>query len=119
MAYRYRHVYDRQLDFLTRKDHEGLIDTNYTPDAELLNIDLDHPIVGAAALKGHFAAYLANLGYLKVLSTDKYMESSDGLFFEATVETAGGIARVYDVMTFRGDRIARHYSGMLSFTPKG
>jgi hypothetical protein len=119
MADRFRHIYDRQIDFLTNRDHEGLIDTNYTPDAELLNITLDHPIVGAEALKAHFAEYIAHLGYLKVLSTDRYMESSDGFFFEATVETAAGVARVYDVMTMQGERIARHYSGLLSFTPKG
>jgi hypothetical protein len=119
MAEKFRAFYDKQLAILADKDHVRLIDEQYTPDAELLNINEPPAIVGSDALKAHFKDYIAHLGYLKVLSTDKYVESDDSVMFEATVETAGGVARVYDTFVMRDGRIWRHYSGLLGFTPKG
>jgi hypothetical protein len=119
MAEKFRAFYDKQLAILADKDHVRLIDEQYTPDAELLNINEPPAIVGSDALKAHFEAYIAHLGYLKVLSTDKYVESDDSVMFEATVETAGGVARVYDTFVMRDGRIWRHFSGLLGFTPKG
>jgi hypothetical protein len=118
VAERFRTFYDKHLNILTDQDHVRLIDEQYDPQAQLLNIDHPPAVIGRAALKAHFAAYLATLGYLKVLSTDKYVESDDSLMFEATVETAGGVARVYDVFLMRDGRIWRHYTGLLGFTPK-
>jgi hypothetical protein len=118
VADRFRAFYDYHLDILTKKEHVRLVDEQYDPQAQLLNIDHPPAIVGSEALKAHFAAYLAHLGYLKVLSTDKYVESEDSLMFEATVETAAGVARVYDAFLMRDGRIWRHYTGLLGFTPK-
>lgn len=118
MAEKYRPFYEKQLAILADKDHVRLIDEQYAPDAELLNIDHAPAVVGSEALKRHFEGYIAQLGYIKLLSTDKYVESDDSLMFEATVETAGGIARVYDTFVMRDGRIWRHYSGLLGFTPK-
>lgn len=118
MAEKYRAFYEKQLAILAEKDHVRLIDEQYTPDAELLSIDHAPAVVGSEALKRFFEGYIAQLGYLKLLSTDKYVESDDSVMFEATVETAGGIARVYDTFVMRDGRIWRHYSGLLGFTPK-
>lgn len=112
---KFRDLYDRQVQYLTEKDAEGLIRNNYTPDAELLSFDVN--IKGTDALIEYFIGYIAHLGYIKLLSTDKYTESDDSVFFEATVETAGGIARVYDVFVLRDGKIWRHYTGLLGFTP--
>lgn len=114
-AYKYKEFYDRQLDYLADKDVDGLIDKHYTDDAELLGFSVHE--IGNAALKAHFREYLAHLGYIKLLSTDQYVEGQDSILFEATVETAGGVARVYDVFVFKGDKIWRHFTGMLGFTP--
>jgi hypothetical protein len=119
MAERFRALYDRQVELLTAKDHVRLVEEQYAADAQLLNIDHPPAIVGRPALQAHFAGYLASLGYLKLLSTDKFVESEDSLMFEATIETAGGVARVYDTFVVRDGKIWRHYSGLLGFTPKG
>jgi GH15 family glucan-1,4-alpha-glucosidase len=113
---KYRDFYYRQLDFIAKKDVEGLIHTQYTEDAELLNFD--YHIVGTAALIEYFKNYIASLGYIKLLSTDKYAETDDSLFFESTVEVAGGVAEVYDVFVMRNGKIWRHFAGLRSFTPK-
>jgi hypothetical protein len=112
---KFRDFYYRQLGFLAKKDVEGLIRNQYTEDGELLSFD--NYIKGAPALIEYFKGYIANLGYIKLLSTDKYIESDDSLFFEATVETAGGIAEIYDVFVLRDGKIWRHFAGLRSFTP--
>jgi hypothetical protein len=113
--FKYQEFYDRQIEFLVNKDVEGLIINNYTEDAELLNFQ--YYIKGRAALIEYFKGYIAGLGYIKLISTDKYTEGDSSLMFEATVETAGGIARVYDAFDMRDGKIAKHFTGLLSFTP--
>lgn len=117
MSEKFKALYDKQLEILAAKDHVRLIDEQYTPDAEL--VTFQNHVIGADALKEYFKGYIANLGYLKLLSTDKYAEGEDSLMFEATAETAGGVAKVYDVFTIRDGKISRHFSGLIGFTPKG
>ena len=114
--FKYKAFYDRQIDFLAKNDVEGLIHNQYTDDAELLNFN--YYIKGAPALIEYFKGYIAGLGYIKLISTDKYTEGDSSLMFEATVETGGGVARVYDSFVMRDGKIARHFTGLLSFTPK-
>jgi hypothetical protein len=111
-----RALYDRQIVFLEAKDVDGLIDNNYNVDAVLMNFDFE--VRGNTALKKHFTGYLAHLGYIKLISTDRYIENEDSIFFEATVETAGGVARVYDVFVLANGKIAKHFTGLLGFTPR-
>ena len=112
---KFKAFYDRQIEFLAAKDAAGLIANQYTEDAELLSFT--NHIKGAKALVEYFTGYIAGLGYIKLLSTDKYTEGDNSIFFEATVETAGGIARVYDVFVLRDGKIAHHFTGLLGFTP--
>ena len=111
----YRAFYDRHLDILIAKDAQRLIESQYNDDATLLTFT--NYIKGAPALVEYFKGYIAALGYLKVLSTDQYAEGDDSIFFEATVETAGGVARVYDVFLMENGKISRHFTGLISFTP--
>lgn len=113
---KYKPFYERQLDFLIQKDVEGLIVNNYTEDAELLSFT--NHIVGRAALIEYFTGYIAQLGYIKLISTDKYTETDDSMFFEATMEVAGGIAEVYDVFVMQDGKIRRHFTGLRGFKPK-
>ena len=113
--WKYRDFYNRQLEFIAKNDVEGLIHNQYTDDAELLNFN--YYIKGAPALIEYFKGYIASLGYIKLISTDKYTEGDNSLMFEATVETAGGIARVYDAFVMRDGKIAQHFTGLLGFTP--
>ncbi len=114
-TFKYKDFYDRQLAFIAANDVEGLIHNQYTEDAELVNFTYD--IKGAPALIEYFKGYIASLGYIKLLSTDKYTEGQDSMFFESTVETAGGVAKVYDVFVMRDGKIWRHFAGLLGFTP--
>lgn len=112
---KYRDFYYRQLDYIAKKDVDSLIHNHYTPDAELLGFEVYEK--GTEALIKHFVKYIDGLGYIKLLSTEKYVETHDSMLFEATVETAGGIARVYDVFVLKDGKIWRHYTGLLGFTP--
>lgn len=110
-----RAFYDRQIQLLEVNAVDELIKTQYTSDAELIGYDLY--VKGTEDLIEHFTAYLANLGGIHLVSTDKFMETHDSIMFEATVKVAAGIARVYDVFLFRDGLIFRHYTGLLGFTP--
>jgi len=114
-TYKYKAFYDRQIEFLAKPDVEGLIHNQYTETAELLSFQ--NHIVGTANLIEYFKGYIAGLGFIKLLSTDKYAGGDDSLMFEATVETAGGIARVYDAWYLRDGKIQKHFTGLLGFTP--
>lgn len=108
--------YERQVAFLETNDISGLIKTQYAEDAELVGFEFQ--VKGHQALITHFTNYLGHLGYIKLLSTDKFVETPDAIFFEATVETAGGTARVYDAFVIVNDRATHHFTGLLGFTPK-
>lgn len=112
----FRPLFDRQVEFLSTRNIDALIDTNYTEDAELIGFN-DLRVVGAEALRPYFKGYVEHLGYIKLISVDKYTEGTNSIFFEATMETAGGIARVYDVFILRDGRISHHFTGLLGFTP--
>lgn len=106
-----RVLYDRQIQFLLDKDAEGLIDTNYAPDAELISFQT--VVKGRAALKTYFQGYIEMLGDLVVESTDKFAETDDAIFFEATVRSALGRARVYDAWTIHDGLITHHFTGVM------
>lgn len=112
---KFRAFYERQVEFLANKDAAGLIANQYNDDAEL--VSFTNHIVGAPALVEYFTGYIAHLGYIKLLSTDQYTETADAIFFEATVETAGGIAQVYDVFVMANGKISKHFTGLKGFTP--
>ena len=106
-----RELYDRQIKFLVDKDVDGLIDTNYAPDAELISF---HTVVkGREALRTYFHGYLEMLGDIVVESTDKFAETDDAIFFEATVRSALGRVRVYDAWVLRDGQITHHFTGVM------
>ncbi len=106
-----RAFYERQLDYLQRKDIDGLIEEQYTPDAVLISFDT--VVSGREALKEHFRSYLEMLGHLTVKSTDKFVATDDSIFFEATVSTNLGEARVFDSWVLRDGKIRRHFTGVI------
>lgn len=112
-----KQFYDRQIKYLEANDVDGLIANQYADDAIIVGFEFQHR--GTEALTTHFHNYLAQLGNkVKLISTDKFTETDDSIFFEATVETAYGTARVYDVFILNGDNKAtHHYTGLLSFVP--
>jgi hypothetical protein len=107
--------YDRQVRFLEANDVEGLIASQYAGDAELVGYDLH--VKGTQALITHFTAYLANLGSIELISTDKFMETDDAIMFEATIKVTAGMARVYDCFVLKNGKAVYHFTGILGFTP--
>lgn len=105
-----REFYERQIDYLVAGDVEGLIDNQYTDDALL--VSFDNQIRGNAALKEYFKGYVEMLGKLEVVSTDKFVETDDAVFFEATVNTNFGQAVVFDAWVLRDGKIAYHFTGV-------
>jgi hypothetical protein len=107
--------YNRQMDFIYKKDVDNLIDTNYNDDAQLLSLatDTGFTVKGKEALKEHFKGYLQMLGDLTVKSVDKWQETDDTIFFEASVNASNiGDARVYDAFILRNGKVSHHLSGL-------
>ncbi|MEP7105930.1 MAG: nuclear transport factor 2 family protein [Chloroflexota bacterium] len=73
---------------------------------------------GRDALKAHFGPYLERLPGLQLVSTDKFRETEDTIFFEATVNIDPGTVRVCDAFVLRDGKATHHFTGVPSFTPK-
>ena len=106
-----RKFYEEQLDYLAAKDAEGLVLNHYNDDAVLITFDVT--VKGREALREYFRAYLEKLGTLTVTSTDRFTETEDSIFFEATVTSNLGTVRVYDALVLRDGKISYHFAGVI------
>jgi len=105
-----KQFYEEQLDYLAARDIDGLVDNHYAEGGSI--IAFDFVITGRAALKQHFQQYLEMLGYIKLKSTDKFRETEDSIFFEATVETKLGVVQVYDAFVLKDGKATHHFTGL-------
>ncbi len=103
-----RRFYEQQLVYLKNKDLDGLMG-QYHEDAVLIGFDFQ--ITGRVALRAHFENYFKKLGFIDVVSTDKFTETSDSIFFEATVKTQLGTVRVYDVFMLKEGKTTHQFTG--------
>lgn len=103
--------YERQVAYLEANDVYGLIENHYNPDAVLIGFDFT--VIGKEALLKHFEGYLKGLGGLKLVSTDRFTETEDCIFFEATMRTSAGEARAFNAMFLKNGKISRHFTGRL------
>ena len=106
-----RKFYEEQLDYLANTDVEGLVANHYNDDAVLMSFDVT--VRGREALREYFRTYLERLGTLTVTSTDKFAETEDSIFFEATVTSNLGTVRVYDAFVLRDGKISHHFAGVI------
>ncbi|HLZ62196.1 MAG TPA: nuclear transport factor 2 family protein [Ktedonosporobacter sp.] len=106
-----RAFYQRQIEALETYDLKT-IRAQYDENATLVNYN--EVIKGREAIANYFKSYLASLGFLKLKSTDRFMETDDSIFFEATVETQLGVAQVYDVFMLRDGKATYHFAGIIS-----
>ena len=102
--------YDEQLAYFASGDTDALVDNHYAPDGAIISFDFIRR--GAAELKQHFRGYMAMLGYIKLVSTDKFTETEDSIYFEATVETKLGVVRVYDIFVLKDGKATHHFTGL-------
>jgi SnoaL-like protein len=105
-----RRFYDEQIALLQQNNTDELIEHHYHGDAVL--VTFQGVVRGEEALKRHFRSYMAKLGKLTVRSLDQFAETEDSLFFEATVETALGVARVYDAFVLKQGKATHHFTGL-------
>ncbi len=110
-----REFYERHIRLLEAQDVDGLIARQYDDDAALTTFDFT--IRGREALRAYFIQYLKQLGSMKLKSTDKFSETDNSVFFEATIETAHGVAHVYDVFVLKDGKAIRQFAGLISFVP--
>lgn len=108
--------YDDQVRFIETRDIDG-IRSHYTDDATLVSFDTR--IEGGDAIAEYFRGYLDRMTGLRLVSTDKFVETPDTILFEATLDLDAGVARVYNAFVLRDGRARYHFSGVLQFTPKG
>ncbi len=108
-----RKFYDDQVRFLEAHDIDGIM-SHYTEDAEIVSFDFVRK--GHAEIRPHFEGYLKMLGNITLLSTDKFAETDDSIYFEATIRADIGIARVYDVFILESGRATHHFTGVISVT---
>lgn len=106
-----RAFYQRQIAALEAGDLNALLN-QYHPDATMVGFDF--MVKGLGAIKKHFEGYLERLGTLKLKSTDKFTETKDAIFFEATIMSDLGEAQVYDVFMLRDGKATHHFSGVIS-----
>jgi ketosteroid isomerase-like protein len=109
-----RAFYERQIAALESGDVDRVM-AQYHEDAVLISFDTT--VRGLSALRQHFVGYLARLGSLTLLSTDRFTETPDSIFFEATVRTSSAEVKVYDVFMLRDGRATHHFTGLISFSP--
>ncbi|MDQ6669227.1 MAG: nuclear transport factor 2 family protein [Chloroflexota bacterium] len=106
--------YRRQIALLEVADSEGLM-SQYHENACLVTFEA--VVEGRAAIGAYLQRYLEHLGGLKLRSTDRFAETRDAIFFEASVATGLGAARVQDVFMLREGRATHHFAGVLASTP--
>ena len=103
--------YQRQIAALEARDMEALM-RQYHSDATMIGFDFT--VMGQAAIRKHLEGYLERLGTLKLKSTDKFTETEDAIFLEATITSRLGEARVYDVFLLRDGKATHHFTGVIS-----
>lgn len=105
-----RKFYEEQLAYLAANDTDGLVDNHYAPDGKIISFDFTRR--GTKEMKQHFRNYMEMLGYIKLVSTDKFTETEDSIYFEATVETKLGVVKVYDVFVLKDGKATHHFTGL-------
>lgn len=110
-----RIFYDEQVRCLEQRDIAGLM-AQYAPDAVVIGFDFT--VRGHEAIRDHFVVYLERLGNIKLVSTDRFTETEDSIFFEATLDTDLGRARVYDVFMLRDGKTTRQFTGVIAVAPR-
>jgi|GEM_PF-2427147 len=102
-----RELFDRHVRLTEAGDLEGLLG-QYHEDAVLLRFD--RAVRGRAALRDHYASYLAAAPRFKEIL--QVAEAEDLVSWQAVLEQGGEEHRAYGVLFLRGERIARHVAGL-------
>lgn len=102
-----RELFDRHVRLTEVGDLEGLLG-QYHEDAVLLRFD--RVVRGKDALREHYGAYLAARPRFKELL--QVADTEDLVSYQAVIEQGEEEHRAYGAIWTRGERIARHVSGL-------
>jgi hypothetical protein len=102
-----RELFDRHVRLTEAGDLEGLLG-QYHEDAVLLRFD--RVVRGRDALREHYSAYLAARPHFKELL--QVADTEDLVSYQAVIEQGDEEHRAYGAIWTRGERIARHVSGL-------
>jgi hypothetical protein len=102
-----RELFDRHVRLTEAGDLEGLLG-QYHEDAVLLRFD--RVVRGKDALREHYGAYLAARPRFKELL--QVADTEDLVSYQAVIEQGDEEHRAYGAIWTRGERIARHVSGL-------
>jgi hypothetical protein len=109
-----RSVLDRQLRLIAAAELEALV-AQYHEDALLLSGD--RVVAGHAALREHFGALLKASPTVELTQA---VEAQDVLSYQTAVTLGGDDpVRQYGVLVLRGERIARHVTGVFPVASGG
>ena len=104
-------IYDEQIRALETGDLDALMQ-QYADEAVLVRFD--KTVIGKANIREFMKGYMETLGSFKLMSTDKFTETNDAIFFEATVLSDHGQAQVYDVFMLRDGKITHQFAGVIA-----
>lgn len=105
-----RKFYAEQIELLGQRRTDELIDKHY--HGEAVFVSFGKVVRGAQNLKQYFRDYVKMLGKLDLLSLDQFTETEDAIFFEATIRSSLGEARVYDAFVLRDGKATHHFAGL-------
>jgi carbon-monoxide dehydrogenase small subunit len=105
-----KQLYQRQVNYLLAGDADGMVDNNYHDDA--IVVAHEFVVKGREALKAHFREYLKWVRIQEVKSTDKFTETDNTIFFEATVRSNHGVVKVFDIWVLNDGKIQYHFTGV-------
>jgi len=106
-----RQFYDEQIVLLQQGRTDELVAAHYAEEAVL--VSFAQVVRGRRNLLDFFRSYRANLGDFEVRTLDRFVETGDTIFFEATIRTGRGEARVYDAFVLRDGRATHHFAGSI------
>ena len=104
-----RKFYEDQITLLQGQNADELIDKHYTDDAVM--ISFSKVVRGRQPLKEFFRGWLKMAGKMEVVSLDQFVETDNGVLYEATIRTALGQVTVYDAFVLRDGKATHHFAG--------
>jgi hypothetical protein len=102
--------YLRHVQWFQDKDIDGLLASDYAPDALLMSYDFR--VQGHDGLKYAFTQYLELVGSF-TFTTQVFHATDTEVILEAILETErAGTRKVWDVFTMENGKITRHFTGL-------
>jgi hypothetical protein len=111
-----RAFFNAHMEYIGRKDVDGMIDDQYTQDAvlispfDLLETPPPHIVRGNQALKDFFRKYLDWQGALDDVQLPIFAGTENSIFFQATFKSQTGFWAVGDAWHMTDGKIDTHYS---------